>query len=223
LLIDYLKEKTCILITHQVQYLSDVDQIVLMDNVSIIFDLWINRLIYNIKLYQPQNYVFYFYLQGKIVTEGSYNNLKASSFEFANLLGSSESTNTENEIETNNMNNNSADSRLVSSLHRSNNSIISSNNENQINDVESSKPNKISSLQSYEYNSKNIFISYIKSGGSTPNILFCIFMCIFTQVLTTSGDYWLSIWYYLFEFSLTTNQWKINMKYLCVLYILFSG
>ncbi|XP_060872043.1 LOW QUALITY PROTEIN: ATP-binding cassette sub-family C member 4-like [Metopolophium dirhodum] len=162
-ILDYLKEKTCILITHQVQYLSDVDQIVLMDN-------------------------------GKIVTEGSYNNLKAFSFEFANLLGYSEGSNIENEIETNNMHNNSADSRLVSSLNGSNNSIISSNYENQINDVQSSKPNKISSLQSYEYNSKNIFISYIKSGGSTPNILFCIFMCIFTQVLTTSGDFWLSIW-----------------------------
>uniref|UniRef100_A0A2S2PCH1 Putative multidrug resistance-associated protein lethal n=1 Tax=Schizaphis graminum TaxID=13262 RepID=A0A2S2PCH1_SCHGA len=31
---DYLKEKTCILITHQIQYLSSVDQIVLMENVS---------------------------------------------------------------------------------------------------------------------------------------------------------------------------------------------
>lgn len=33
---EYLKEKTCILITHQVQYLTSVDQIVLMENVSII-------------------------------------------------------------------------------------------------------------------------------------------------------------------------------------------
>lgn len=29
----YLKDKTCILITHQIQYLTSVDQIVLMDNV----------------------------------------------------------------------------------------------------------------------------------------------------------------------------------------------
>lgn len=34
--IDYLKEKACILVTHQIQYLIDVDQIVLMENVSII-------------------------------------------------------------------------------------------------------------------------------------------------------------------------------------------
>jgi len=34
--IEYLKEKTCILITHQIQYLTSVDQIVLIENVSII-------------------------------------------------------------------------------------------------------------------------------------------------------------------------------------------
>ncbi|CAI6360542.1 unnamed protein product [Macrosiphum euphorbiae] len=162
-ILDYLKAKTCILITHQVQYLLDVDQIVLMNN-------------------------------GKIITEGSYKNLKDSSFDFGNLLGSSEGTNIESAIETNNMNNSSADSRLFSSLHGSNNSIVSYKYENQISDDQVSKPNKISSLQSYEYNSKNIFISYITSGGSTLNILLSIIMCIFTQVLTTSGDFWLSIW-----------------------------
>ncbi|KAL4089661.1 hypothetical protein QTP88_024660 [Uroleucon formosanum] len=158
-ILDYLKTKTCVLITHQVQYLSDVDRIVLMDN-------------------------------GKIVTEGSYNNLKTSSFDFANLHGSSEITHIENEIETNNINNSNTDSRLISSLHGSNNSIISSKYENQINDVQSSKPNKILSIQS----SKNTLISYILAGGSTPNILFCIIMFISTQVLTTVSDIWLSIW-----------------------------
>ncbi|XP_060850142.1 probable multidrug resistance-associated protein lethal(2)03659 isoform X2 [Rhopalosiphum padi] len=33
---DYLKEKTCILITHQIQYLSSVDQIVLMESANIL-------------------------------------------------------------------------------------------------------------------------------------------------------------------------------------------
>ncbi|XP_060872041.1 ATP-binding cassette subfamily C member 4-like isoform X2 [Metopolophium dirhodum] len=162
-ILDYLKAKTCILITHQAQYLSYVDQIVLMDN-------------------------------GKIVTEGSYKTLKASSFDFTNLLGSLESANIENEIETNNMNNNSADLRLVSSLRGSNNSIISSNYENHISDDKALKPNQISPPKSYEYNFKNIIISYILAGGSPIDILLSICMCIFTQVLTTSGDFWLSIW-----------------------------
>lgn len=35
IIIGYLKEKTCLLITHQTQYLKNVDQIVLMENVSL--------------------------------------------------------------------------------------------------------------------------------------------------------------------------------------------
>lgn len=34
--IDFLNGKTCILITHQIQYLSNVDHIVLMESVSAI-------------------------------------------------------------------------------------------------------------------------------------------------------------------------------------------
>ncbi|CAI6363936.1 unnamed protein product [Macrosiphum euphorbiae] len=163
-ILDYLKAKTCVLITHQVQYLSDVDQIVLMDN-------------------------------GNIVSEGSYQDLKASSFDVAKLFGSSEDTNIENENETTNIKINSAKSCLVSSLHHgSNKSIISSKFENQISNDKASKPNSISHPQSYEYNSKNKFISYILASGSTTNICFCIFMCILTQVLITSGDIWLSFW-----------------------------
>lgn len=33
---EYLKEKTCILITHQLQYLTNIEQIVLMENVVIL-------------------------------------------------------------------------------------------------------------------------------------------------------------------------------------------
>jgi len=35
--IGYLRDKTCILITHQIQYLNNVDQIILMDKVNIIY------------------------------------------------------------------------------------------------------------------------------------------------------------------------------------------
>ncbi|KAL5233619.1 hypothetical protein ACI65C_001029 [Semiaphis heraclei] len=160
-ILDFLKAKTCILITHQVQYLSDVDQIVLMDN-------------------------------GNIVTEGSYQDLKASNFDFVKLLRSSVGKNIENEIETNSTNSNSGDTHLISSLNGSNNSIVSSKHKNQITGDQDSKPNKISALQSDE--SKNVFLSYILSGGDKLNILFCIFTFISTQVLATSGDFWLSIW-----------------------------
>lgn len=38
LAIGFLSEKTCILITHQVQYLNNVDHIVLMENVSVVYN-----------------------------------------------------------------------------------------------------------------------------------------------------------------------------------------
>lgn len=34
-LIGFLKDKTCVLVTHQMQFLADMDQIVVMDNVNI--------------------------------------------------------------------------------------------------------------------------------------------------------------------------------------------
>ncbi|XP_022172982.1 multidrug resistance-associated protein 4-like isoform X2 [Myzus persicae] len=162
-ILDYLKTKTCILITHQVQYLSDVDQIVLMEN-------------------------------GNIVSEGSYQDLKSCNFDFANLLGSSNDNNIENGTETTTIKNNSAQSLVVSPLLGPNNRIITSKYENQNGDGKLSKPKKISEIQSYKCNFKSIFTSYVMAGGRIHNILLGIFFCIFTQVLTTSGDFWLSIW-----------------------------
>ncbi|XP_050060622.1 probable multidrug resistance-associated protein lethal(2)03659 isoform X2 [Aphis gossypii] len=179
-ILDYLKLNTCILITHQVHYLSEVDQIVLMDN-------------------------------GNIVTVGSYQDLKASSFDFTKLLGSSEGTNIENEFEnSNNIKNVGVDSNLVSTMHGSNNNVISSKYKNQISDNHTSKLNDKSLLQSNKYNCKNTFIEYIMASGNTLSILFCLFMCICTQLLTTSGDLWLSFWVnqeiYEFDKLLNTSQ-----------------
>lgn len=158
-------------------------------------------------LWIPGNIIQYtiyfvnFYFQGKIATEGSYQNLKVSSFDFAKLLRPSERTDIENEIETNNTKTDSVNERLISPLHGgSNKSITSYKYENQLSDDHVPKPNKKLALQSYEFNAKNSFISYIMVGGSSLNILFCFFMCIFTQVLTTSGDFWLSLWYYLYDY-----------------------
>jgi len=145
-------------------------------------------------------YSYIIYFQGNIVTIGSYQDLKASSFDFKKLLGSSESTYIENEFETNNISNDGVDSNLVSSLHESNNNVTSSKYINQISDDQTSKINEKSLLQSNEYNCKNAFITYIMAGGNTLSILFCLFMCTCTQVLTTSGDLWLSFWYYFYKY-----------------------
>ncbi|XP_060872288.1 probable multidrug resistance-associated protein lethal(2)03659 isoform X2 [Metopolophium dirhodum] len=156
--VDYLKDKTCILVTHQIQYLSDVDQIVLMDN-------------------------------GHIVTEGSYEAIKACNFDFAKLLGFSE----EIKIETSNKTN-CNDDALVSSLRGSNKSISSYKCESQQSEALTPKPKEILAHPTQKYDSMKVFIAYITAGGSTSNILFCFLMCIITQVLTSSADLWLSFW-----------------------------
>ncbi|XP_026807743.1 multidrug resistance-associated protein 4-like [Rhopalosiphum maidis] len=154
----YLKEKACILITHQVHYLSEVDHIVLMDN-------------------------------GNIIIEGSYQDIQASIFDFAKVLGPLKGTTIENESETNSINNDGAESRLVSSQSGSNESILSSNFK-----VLTQKPNEKSEYQSYKYESKNVLISYITACESTYNIFWGFFMCIVILALIVGGDFWLSFW-----------------------------
>ncbi|KAF0769463.1 multidrug resistance-associated protein 4-like isoform X1, partial [Aphis craccivora] len=127
---NYLKEKACILITHQVHYLSEVDHIVLMDN-------------------------------GKIIIEGSYQDIQSSVFDFAKILGPLKGTTTENEIETNNMNNNDVDLLLDSSQTGSNENILSSKIK-----ALTHKPDKKSEYEFDKYKSKNVVISYISSTRS---------------------------------------------------------
>jgi len=39
------------------------------------------------------------------------------------------------------------------------------------------------------------FLSYFAAGGRRCKILFFICICVFTQVLASSGDLWLTHWY----------------------------
>ncbi|CAH1736107.1 unnamed protein product [Aphis gossypii] len=148
----YLKEKACILVTHQVHYLSEVDHIVLMDN-------------------------------GKIIIKGSYQDIQASVFDFAKILGPLKRTTIENEIEINNMNNDDVELSLDSSQTGSN-------------EIKASiqKPDKKLENEFDKYKSKNVVISYISSSESTYNVVFGFFMCILILGLTVGGEFWLSFW-----------------------------
>ncbi|XP_025194322.1 probable multidrug resistance-associated protein lethal(2)03659 isoform X2 [Melanaphis sacchari] len=149
----YLKEKTCIIVTHQVHHLSEVDQIVLMDN-------------------------------GKIVIEGSYQDIQTSIFDFAKVLRPLKDITIENEIEINDKNNINVDERLISSQTGSNESVLSSK----------FKALTQKSNEKSKYQSKNVLISYITASGSSYNIFWGFFLCFLTLVLTVGGDYWLSFW-----------------------------
>jgi len=47
--------------------------------------------------------------------------------------------------------------------------------------------------------SHNIYTSYFFAGGRKCKILCFILICIFTQVLSSLGDIWISYWYLLFN------------------------
>ncbi|XP_060851388.1 probable multidrug resistance-associated protein lethal(2)03659 [Rhopalosiphum padi] len=159
---DYLKEKTCILITHQIQYLSSVDQIILMENAN-------------------------------ILAEGSYQELQSSGLDFTKLLKSSEET-TDSEIDdTKATINNSVEQLSNLSRQGSVGSVSSSIDENKLNGTRA-EPIEVAETRSSGKVSRSIYLSYISAGGNAFKILFLLFICIFTQMLGTGGDYWISYW-----------------------------
>ncbi|XP_060872271.1 probable multidrug resistance-associated protein lethal(2)03659 isoform X2 [Metopolophium dirhodum] len=158
----YLKEKTCILITHQIQYLSSVDQIVLMENAN-------------------------------ILAEGSYQELQSSGLDFTKLFKLSEETTTDTEIESNNVTNKSLEQPSGLSRQESFKSISLSIDENKLNETQVA-PIEVAEIRSTGIVSHSIYSSYISAGGNTFKILFLLFICIFTQMLGTGGDYWISYW-----------------------------
>jgi len=42
--------------------------------------------------------------------------------------------------------------------------------------------------------SSSVYLSYISAGGNVFKVSFLLFICIFTQMLGTGGDYWISYW-----------------------------
>lgn len=151
---------------------------------------------YNIKIaVQDINFLSYSLLfQGKIIIEGSYQDIQSSVFDFAKILGPLKGTTTENEIETNNMNNNDVDLLLDSSQTGSNENILSSKIK-----ALTHKPDKKSEYEFDKYKSKNVVISYISSSESTYNVFFGFFMCVLILGLTVGGEFWLSFWYILIK------------------------
>ncbi|XP_022162518.1 probable multidrug resistance-associated protein lethal(2)03659 isoform X2 [Myzus persicae] len=158
----YLKEKTCILITHQIQYLSNVDQIVLMENAN-------------------------------ILAEGSYPELQSSGLDFTKLLRSSEETTADGEIEKTNATNKSLEQLSDSSPQGPIESVSSPVDEIKLNGAQK-EPTEVAETRSSGKVSLRVYLSYISAGGGVFKISFLLFVCIFTQMLGTGGDYWISYW-----------------------------
>ncbi|XP_008186888.2 probable multidrug resistance-associated protein lethal(2)03659 [Acyrthosiphon pisum] len=162
---EYLKEKTCILITHQIQYLTSVDQIVLMEN-------------------------------AKVTVEGSYQELQSSGLDFTKLLGSSMETVvlTENECKNEKS---TIESSEVHSGHTAQklsvSNVESPVEETETNDVHAEPVNMAETRSSGDVGF-SIYSSYIFAGGRYCKVLSLLSVCIFTQVLASGSDYWITYW-----------------------------
>ncbi|XP_026807199.1 probable multidrug resistance-associated protein lethal(2)03659 isoform X1 [Rhopalosiphum maidis] len=159
----YLKEKTCILITHQLQYLTKVDQIVLMENAN-------------------------------ILAEGSYQELQASGLDFTKLLGSLVDTTvvSDNESSSKYASTHTLSPRTILSRQVSIQSVASSIDESKLGTQE--EPIEVAETRSSGNISLTVYSSYFSAGGNVCKISFLLFMCVFTQVLASGGDYWITYW-----------------------------
>jgi ATP-binding cassette subfamily C (CFTR/MRP) protein 4 len=159
----YLKEKTCILITHQLQYLTKVDQIILMENAN-------------------------------ILAEGSYQELQASGLDFTKLLGSLVETTVVSDNESNSKyeSTHTLSPRTILSRQVSIQSVASSIDESKLGAQE--EPIEIAETRSSGNISLTVYSSYFSAGGNACKISFLLFMCVFTQILASGGDYWITYW-----------------------------
>lgn len=151
-----------------------------------------------------------FCLQGNILSEGSYQELQSSGLDFMKSLGSSEESVNEPKDETDKtgatVDSNDLESFSVVSLPDSVHSTSSYAAECQSKGGVPAEPVEIAEARTAGKVSRNVYLSYILAGGNALKILFLISVCIFTQVLCTGCDFWISYWY------------SINMFtcYLCV-------
>ncbi|XP_027849228.2 ATP-binding cassette sub-family C member 4-like [Aphis gossypii] len=158
----YLRDKTCILITHQIQYLSSVDQIILMD-------------------------------KGNVLIEGSYDELQKSDLNFTKMLGSPIETTIVSRNESIKNNTNTNNRRIGYNRQVSIQSVTSSIEEFQFNEVQE-QPVEVSENRTSGSVSKSVYSSYFFASGNSCKIFFFFIICILTQVLVSSGDFWLTYW-----------------------------
>ncbi|XP_026820606.1 multidrug resistance-associated protein 4-like isoform X2 [Rhopalosiphum maidis] len=157
----FLKEKTCILITHQLQYLTSVDKIVVMDNANILL-------------------------------EGTYEELQMSNLDFAKMLRSprgmisvaDDTFDVGNKIDQN---------LIFDRQVPEETSITPSVDESKIH-KDKLEPTEIAETRSSGNISYSVYLSYLFAGGRKCKILFFILICIFTQVFSSLGDFWINYW-----------------------------
>lgn len=147
-------------------------------------------------MYKNYREVLFFYFQANILAEGSYQELQASGLDFTKLLGSSiePTVVSDNESHSKYESTNNLDPRSILSRQISVQSVASSIDENKHSGVQE-EPIEVAEMRSSGDISLTVYSSYFSAGGNVCKITFLLLMCVFTQVLASGGDYWITYWY----------------------------
>lgn len=112
------------------------------------------------------------------------------------MLGSSIETTVLSDSESNSRlaSTHSLDPHSIISRRLSVQSVSSSIDENKPSEPQG-EPTEVAETRSSGNISFTVYSSYFSAGGNVCKISFLLFMCIFTQVLASGGDYWITFWY----------------------------
>lgn len=124
--------------------------------------------------------------------EGTYQELQSSDLEFAKLLDTSlQPTVEKSDKKSKNADTDNLNPRNISLRRNSIQSVsLSTDGESKID-----QPHEVTETQLSGNVPFTVYTSYFSAGGNICKILLLIFMCIFTQVFASGGDYWLTFWY----------------------------
>ncbi|VVC32370.1 Hypothetical protein CINCED_3A012061 [Cinara cedri] len=182
----FLKKKTCILVTHQIQYLTEEDQIVLMENANKLAEGSYEKLssinMDFLKLIESLNERTIMYVDKEMHNQTNEITHKVDN----DLLSVTKSARTS-------LNGNSKSRELESNRFPDESSVTA--------ETRSSGPVSL-----------NVYFSYLLGGGSIYKLSFVLFVCILTQLLCTGEDYWISYWVNLEDrvFQNVNHKYSVN-------------
>jgi ATP-binding cassette, subfamily C (CFTR/MRP), member 4 len=125
--------------------------------------------------------------------EGTYEELQMSNLDFAKMLRFSKGmvSVTDDTLNVGNK----IDKKLIFDRQMSEETNIKPSVDESKIHKDKLEPTEIAETRSSGNISYTVYLSYLFAGGRKRKILFFILICIFTQVFSSIGDFWISYWY----------------------------
>ncbi|XP_075236427.1 ATP-binding cassette sub-family C member 4-like [Lycorma delicatula] len=153
----FLADKTVILVTHQLQYINNVDHVILLHN-------------------------------GQIETQGSFSELKNSGLDYASLVSSGDER--KNSVSESEHEERSKLSRMISKTS------VGSLKASTIDEVSiyGDEPVAEREPELVKRPEHSVYLDYFRAGSNICIVLIIAILFIFTQIIASSADYFVSYW-----------------------------